>query len=145
MLICICRFSIAQNISGMVVDAQNSVWYKRLLYKSIAYAYYKSVRLFGKKFFEYGTMKTKTDIDAYIIRSRWFSLALEVDIEIERIQAIKQKAAELINLKYPDYKQLNIIRVGAELEAMSAYIDSIREKSNKAEQDGIKVDDVQWQ
>ena len=26
---------------------------------------------------------------------------------------------------------------------MSAHIDSIREKSNKAEQDGIKVDDVQ--
>ena len=74
------------------------------------------------------------------------SLALEVDIEIERIQAIKQKAAELINLKYPDYKQLNIIRAGgAELEAMSAYIDSIREISNKDEQDGIKVDDVQWQ
>ena len=73
------------------------------------------------------------------------SLALQVDIEIERIQAIKQKAGELISSKYPDYKQLNIIRVGgAELEAMSAYIDSIREKSNKAEQDGIKVEDVQW-
>ena len=72
-------------------------------------------------------------------------LALEVDIEIERIQAIKQKASELISSKYPDYKQLNIIRVGgAELEAMSAYIDSIRKISNKAEQDGIKVEDVQW-
>lgn len=73
-------------------------------------------------------------------------LALEVDIEIERIQAIKSKAAELIRNKYPDYKQLNIIRVGgSELEAMSAYIDSIREISNKAEQDGTKVEDVQWQ
>ena len=71
-------------------------------------------------------------------------LALEVDIEIGRIQAIKQKAAELINSKYPDYKQLNIMRTGgAELEAMSAYIDSIREISNKAEQDGIKVEDMQ--
>lgn len=73
-------------------------------------------------------------------------LALEVDYEIERIQSIKQKASEMISSKYPDYKQLNIIRVGgAELEAMSAYIDSIREISNKAEQDGIKVEDVQWQ
>lgn len=73
-------------------------------------------------------------------------LALEVDIEIERIQAIKSKASELISSKYPDYKQLNIIRVqGTELEVMSAYIDSIREISNKAEQDGIKVEDVQWQ
>lgn len=72
--------------------------------------------------------------------------ALEVDIEIERIQAIKSKAAELIRNKYPDYKQLNIIRIcGAELEAMSAYIDSIREISNKAEQDGTKVEDIKWQ
>lgn len=69
----------------------------------------------------------------------------EKEIEAQRIQAIKAKAAELITLKYPDYKQLNIIRVGgAELETMSAYIDSIREISNQAEQDVIKVDDVQW-
>ena len=69
----------------------------------------------------------------------------EKEIEAQRIQAIKSKASELISSKYPDYKQLNIIRIGgAELEAMSAYIDSIREISNKAEQDGIKVEDVQW-
>ena len=72
-------------------------------------------------------------------------LALDVDIEIERIQVIKQKASDLITSKYPDYKQLNIIRAGcAELEEMSAYIDSIREISNKAEQDGTKAEDVQW-
>ena len=69
----------------------------------------------------------------------------EAELEAQRIQAIKSKAYELITSKYPDYKQLNIIRVGgAELEAMSAYIDSIREISNKAEQDGTKVEDVQW-
>ena len=72
-------------------------------------------------------------------------LALEVDIEIERIQAIKAKAAELIRNKYPDYKQLNIIRVGGvELEAMTAYIDGIRAISNEAEKSGTKVEDVQW-
>ena len=72
-------------------------------------------------------------------------LALEVDTEIERVQKIKQKAAELINAKYPSYKQLNIIRDGGvALEEMTAYIDSIREISNKTEQDGIKVEDVQW-
>lgn len=71
--------------------------------------------------------------------------ALAIDSEEQRIQSIKSKASELINSKYPDYKQLNIIRAGgAELETMSAYIDSIREISNKAEQDGIKVEDVQW-
>ena len=68
------------------------------------------------------------------------------EIETERVQAIKQKACELISSKYPDYRQLNIIRIGgAELEAMSAYIDSIREISNKAERDGTSVEDVQWQ
>lgn len=72
--------------------------------------------------------------------------ALEVDIEIERVQKIKQKASELINAKYPSYKQLNIIRDGGvALEEMSAYIDSVRDISNKAELDGIKVEDVQWQ
>lgn len=72
-------------------------------------------------------------------------LALEIDYEIERVQAIKSKAGELINSKYSDYKQLNIIRGGgAELDEMTAYIDSIREISNKAEQEGAKVEDVQW-
>lgn len=73
-------------------------------------------------------------------------LALEVDYEIERIQAIKSKAGELINSKYPDYKQLNIIRVGgSELDAMTAYIDGIRAISNEAERNGTKVEDVQWE
>ncbi len=70
----------------------------------------------------------------------------EKEIEAQRIQAIKSKASELITSKYPDYKQLNIMRTGgAELETMSAYIDSIRKISNKAEQDGTKVEDAQWQ
>lgn len=68
------------------------------------------------------------------------------EINLRRIKAIKSKAAELISSKYPDYKQLNIIRIGgAELEAMSAYIDSIREISNEAEIDGTKVEDILWQ
>ena len=68
------------------------------------------------------------------------------EIEIQRIQAIKSKASELITLKYPDYKQLNIIRVGgSELDAMTAYIDGIRAISNEAEQDGTKVENVQWE
>lgn len=67
------------------------------------------------------------------------------ELQAQRIQAIKSKASEMITSKYPDYKQLNIMRTGgAELETMSAYIDSIRKISNKAEQDGTKVEDVQW-
>ena len=73
-------------------------------------------------------------------------LFTEDELEAQRIQAIKSKASELITSKYPDYKQLNIMRTGgAELETMSAYIDSIRKISNKAEQDGIKAEYIQWQ
>ena len=70
----------------------------------------------------------------------------EKEIEAQRIQSIKQKAYELITSKYPDYKQLNIIRVGGiELEEMTAYIDGIRAISNEAEKSGTKAEDVQWQ
>lgn len=72
--------------------------------------------------------------------------ALAIDTEEQRIQSIKAKAAELIRNKYPDYKQLNIIRVGGvELEEMTAYIDGIRAISNEAEASGIKVEDVIWE
>ena len=72
--------------------------------------------------------------------------AIAIDSEEQRIQAIKSKAGELINSKYPDYKQLNILRIGgAELEAMTAYIDGIRAISNEAESNGTKVEDIKWQ
>ena len=71
--------------------------------------------------------------------------ALAIDSEEQRIQAIKSKAGELINSKYPDYKQLNVLRIGgADLEVMTAYIDGIRAISNEAESNGTKVEDVQW-
>ena len=72
--------------------------------------------------------------------------ALAIDTEEQRIQSIKTKAAELIRNKYPDYKQLNIIRVGGvELEEMTAYIDGIRAISNEAEKSGTQVEDIQWE
>lgn len=55
---------------AMLVDVNMAVWYKRAYYKMIAYVYYRSVRLVGKKYFSYGTMRTKTDMDAYTIRAR---------------------------------------------------------------------------
>ena len=115
----------------------------------------QTVKIQGQGYLLNGTMHVPGNADGnreYELIKQWLKEGnipepefTEKEIEAQRIQAIKQKASELINLKYPDYKQLNIIRVGgAELEAMSAYIDSIREVSNKAEQDGIKVEDVQW-
>lgn len=70
----------------------------------------------------------------------------DIELELERVVNIKQKAGELINSKYPDYKQLNIIRVGgAELAAMTAYIDGIRAKSNEAEALGTLLEDIDWE
>lgn len=54
--------------------------------------------------------------------------------KMQRVFAIKQEAAARITAKWPEYKQLNIIRTGgAELAAMSAEIDAIRKASNDAE------------
>ena len=71
---------------------------------------------------------------------------LKIDEDIQKVQAIKSKAGELINAKYPEYKHLNIMRTGTpeELEAMNTYIDGIRAISNESELTEIKVEDIQW-
>lgn len=60
------------------------------------------------------------------------------------INNIKEKANELIILKYPLYKQLNNIRTKENLEEMSIYIDNIRKISNLAEINNIKCEDIDW-
>lgn len=63
----------------------------------------------------------------------------------DRVQSIKYEAQKLITSKYPDYKQLNIIRQGGEaLNIMSTYIDCIRSISNRAEIDGTELLDINW-
>lgn len=112
-----------------------------------------------------GFVKSDTDLNIEVSNTIWFEaqgynkiiingenvsfdkvdFRTPEELDIQRIQAIKSKAGELINSKYPDYKQLNIIRVGgSELDAMTAYIDRIRAISNEAESNGTKVEDVQW-
>lgn len=47
----------------MLEDVSNAVWWKRPLYKSMAFLYYKAVRVVGKKFFYYNdTPKTIDDV-----------------------------------------------------------------------------------
>lgn len=115
----------------------------------------QTVKIQGQGYLLNGTMHVPGNADGnreYELIKKWLSKGnipepefTEKEIEAQRIQAIKLKASELITSKYPDYKQLNIMITGdAELETMSAYIDSIRKISNKAEQDGTKVDGVQW-
>ena len=70
-------YTLSKHVVPVIINTFiKIIWYSWLSYKLIAYTYYKSVRLFGKKFFEYGTMKTKTDIDVYIIKAECTSLAL---------------------------------------------------------------------
>ena len=116
----------------------------------------QTVKIQGQGYLLNGTMSVPGNADGnmeYELIKQWLEEGnipepefTEKEIEAQRIQSIKSKASELISSKYPDYKQLNIMRTGsAELETMSAYIDSIRKISNKAEQDGTKAEDVQWQ
>lgn len=68
-----------------------------------------------------------------------------LELELDRINNIKDKAKELIISKYPDYKQLNIIRLGGgDLTNMSIYIDKIRKISNDAKISGIELSDINW-
>lgn len=113
-----------------------------------------------------GFVKSDTDLNVEVSNAIWFEgqsfnkiifdneiISFDTvdwrtneEIDLRRIQAIKSKAGALINSKYHDYKQLNILRAGGtELDEMTAYIDSIREISNQAEQDGTKVEDILWQ
>lgn len=65
--------------------------------------------------------------------------------EEKRILCIKIAASRLITEKYPEFKQLNIIRTGGEeLKNMSAYIDKIREISNMAEKNKTELKDIIW-
>lgn len=69
----------------------------------------------------------------------------EMQLEIKRVSEIKKIASSLIISKYPEYKQLNIIRLGGkELQEMSEYIDSIREISNSAENNKTNIKDIIW-
>lgn len=65
--------------------------------------------------------------------------------EEKRILSIKMTASRLITEKYPEFKQLNIIRTGGEeLKNMSDYIDKIREISNNAEKNKTELKDIIW-
>lgn len=68
------------------------------------------------------------------------------EIEQNRILCIKSKAKELIELKYPTYKQMNILMSSDELQIkiMNDYILAIRNISNKAEQSNLNYDDIDW-
>ncbi|MCG3662509.1 hypothetical protein L5F37_03755 [Aliarcobacter butzleri] len=68
----------------------------------------------------------------------------DMDINAYRIEQIKAKANEIITSKYSIIWQLNHPRGVEEYKEAYAYIDAIRNISNKAEEDGLNVDEIDW-
>lgn len=69
----------------------------------------------------------------------------EVELNEQRIQAIKFKASELITSNYSIVWQLNHPRTDTRYIDEYAWIDNIRAISNQAEENGTKLEDIQWQ
>lgn len=68
----------------------------------------------------------------------------KVKKETQRIQDIKAKASELIISKYSIVWQLNHPRTDVTYASDYAYIDNIRDISNKAEVKGTALEDIDW-
>lgn len=69
--------------------------------------------------------------------------------EEQRVALINSKAGELIEAKYPIYKQLNITNLltpytEQDREEMKAFIDAIRNISNESESNGTALEDINW-
>ena len=69
--------------------------------------------------------------------------ALE-QLDAQRINKIKTKASELILSKYSIIWQLNHPRLDDTYKDDYAYIDGIRDISNKAEANGTALEDINW-
>jgi len=78
-------------------------------------------------------------------------------LEAQRIAAIKSKAQEIINAKYPEWKQRNMLAEAsyldrndptnprvAELEAVWAWVQLVRSTSDAAEVNGTALEDIVW-
>lgn len=65
-------------------------------------------------------------------------------VEIERVNSIKHKAGEIIKSKYPIEWQLNHPRMDITYSEQYAWIDNIRDISNKAETDRIPLESIIW-
>lgn len=68
----------------------------------------------------------------------------EEEINIERINKIKQKAGEIIKSKYSIVWQLNHPRLDTTYINEYAWLDNIRKISNEAELNGIALEDIDW-
>lgn len=114
-------------------------------------AYITSVKKQGTGYFVNGEMGVPSvDGNAHYEDIKiWLSLGnvpedefTSDEIEATRIANIKNKAGEIINTKYPAYKQLNAslgVYSEAETTTMVNFIKDIRDQSTKLEKDPTKT------
>lgn len=113
----------------------------------------------------------KGDIDGVqskLVQKDWIEISYDEMMEIinpakseevleqERIDAINQKANEIIEAKYPLYKQLNIRGKllkdedtgehynDTDIEIMNMFIDTVRGIAKQSKSDGTSADEVNW-
>lgn len=125
-------------------DDENVVWCE-------SYSGHREhIKMLEAKCVEYGTELTKEQ--SLIVKEVQEAFAypseeeIESEKETQRILSIKSKAKELIESKYPLYKQNNILMSGisVDIELMNEYISKIREISNEAEENKIPFENIDW-
>ena len=116
-------------------------------------AYITSVKIMGENYLVNGSMTVPESEDNvhYQDIKIWKSLGNvpepqfnDKELEENRINKIKVRASEIINGKYPAYKQLNAslgVYSKSETDSIKNFIKDIRDQSNKLELDPTKTAD----
>ncbi|MCT7596436.1 hypothetical protein [Aliarcobacter butzleri] len=99
---------------------------------------------FGTEFNEEQLVILQEQVDNKHVPTEEEIVKQKEEQEAYRIKQIKAKANEIITSKYSIIWQLNHPRGVEEYKEAYAYIDAIRDISNKAEKDGLNVDEIDW-
>ena len=96
-------------------------------------------------------MRLEVDLDGNITEHEDAPIAeiSKEELEKQRISLIKRKSGDIIESQYPIYKQLNITNLldgytQKDKDEMIEFINKIRNISNKAEQEGTALEDINW-
>lgn len=118
----------------------------------------KSVKIQGKGYLLNGTISVP-NADGnreYELIKQWLSEGnipepefTDEELNKQRISLIKRKCGDIIESKYPLFKQLNITNLldgytQEDKTKMIDFINSVRTISNKAELEGTALEDIDW-
>lgn len=96
------------------------------------------------------TNNNKIVIDVENITFSKVDFTTDKEKEEQRISLINSKAGELIEAKYPIYKQLNITNLlipytDQDREEMRVFIDAIRKIANYSIDNGTALENIDWE